>query len=282
MQLTYLSGESGVLNRLIMSLDHLEVEDISSFCRIKKDEHMPNQANFYEVDSFTNLVRIVAHLHFYNQERLLLYRGQNKLYLNKNKQYSFYPSIFRGANGNLNLQPNELERRYDELNKMKDLLKDKLPSKYPIEGTELKDSLIYSIIQHYNLASTPFLDLTHSLQVAYSFGCEGASNHCYIAVFGFPHLKGRQILYKCKPNLINVPLLYHCPPNILRPHFQEASSIGLNIFTDSNRDKSRHDWKKNLVAIIEIPVEDTYRLTEDYLQLNEKPDFIKEVENNLQ
>ena len=135
MQLTYLSGESGVLNRLIMSLDHLEVEDISSFCRIKKDEHMPNQANFYEVDSFTNLVRIVAHLHFYNQERLLLYRGQNKLYLNKNKQYSFYPSIFRGANGNLNLQPNELERRYDELNKMKDLLKDKLPSKYPIEGT---------------------------------------------------------------------------------------------------------------------------------------------------
>jgi len=68
----------------------------------------------------------------------------------------------------------------------------------------------------------------------------------------------------------------------LRPHFQEAYSIGLNIFTDSNRDKSRHDWKKNLVAIIEIPVEDTYRLTEDYLQLNEKPDFIKEVENNLQ
>lgn len=265
-----------------MSLDHSEVEDVSSFCRIKKDEHMPNQANFYEVDSFTNLVRIVAHLHFYNQERLLLYRGQNKLYLNKNKQYSFYPSIFRGANGNLNLQPNELERRCDELNKMKDLLKDKLPSKYPIEGTELKDSLIYSIIQHYNLASTPFLDLTHSLQVAYSFGCKGASNQCYIAVFGFPHLKGRQILYKCKPNLINVPLLYHCPPNILRPHFQEAYSIGLNIFTDNNRDKSRHDWKKNLVAIIEIPVGDTYRLTEDYLQLNEKPDFIKEVENNLQ
>ena len=48
------------------------------------------------------------------------------------------------------------------------------------------------------------------------------------------------------------------------------------------QDKSRHDWKKNLVANIKIPVEDTYRLTEDYLQLNEKPDFIKEVGNNLQ
>ena len=143
-----------------MKFNHPEVEDISSFCRIKEDEHMPNQADFYEVDSFTNLVKIIAHLHFSNRKRLLLYRGQNKLYLNKNKQYSFYPSIFRGkeANRNLNLQPNELKRRFDELNKMKDLLKDKLPSKYPIEGTELKDSLIHSIIQHYNLASTPFLD----------------------------------------------------------------------------------------------------------------------------
>ena len=61
MQLTYLSGESGVLNRLIMNFEHPEVEDISSFCRIKEDEHMPNQAKFYEVDSFTNLVKIVAH-----------------------------------------------------------------------------------------------------------------------------------------------------------------------------------------------------------------------------
>lgn len=281
MQLTYLSGESGVLNRLIMNFEHPEVEDISSFCRIKEDEHMPNQAKFYEVDSFTNLVKIVAHLHFSNRKRLLLYRGQNKLYLNKNKQYSFYPSIFRGTDENSNLQSNEYKERYKKLEKAESLLKDKFPSKY-LPAKTLQPSLFYSIIQHYNLASTPFLDLTHSLQVAYSFGCEGVSNQCYIAVFGFPHLKGRQILYKCKPNLINVPLLYHCLPNILRPHFQEAYSIGLNILTDSHRDKSRHDWKKNLVAIIKIPVEDTYRLTEDYLQLNEKPDFIKEVGNNLQ
>ena len=112
MQLTYLSGESGVLNRLIMNFEHPEVEDISSFCRIKEDEHMPNQAKFYEVDSFTNLVKIVAHLHFSNRKRLLLYRGQNKLYLNKNKQYSFYPSIFRGTDENSNLQSNEYKERY--------------------------------------------------------------------------------------------------------------------------------------------------------------------------
>ena len=96
-----------MLNRLIMNFEHPEVEDISSFCRIKEDEHMPNQAKFYEVDSFTNLVKIVAHLHFSNRKRLLLYRGQNKLYLNKNKQYSFYPSIFRGTDENSNLQSNE-------------------------------------------------------------------------------------------------------------------------------------------------------------------------------
>ena len=79
-----------------MNFEHPEVEDISSFCRIKEDEHMPNQAKFYEVDSFTNLVKIVAHLHFSNRKRLLLYRGQNKLYLNKNKHIHFTRQYFGG------------------------------------------------------------------------------------------------------------------------------------------------------------------------------------------
>ena len=143
MQLTYLSGESGVLNRLIMNFEHPEVEDISSFCRIKEDEHMPNQAKFYEVDSFTNLVKIVAHLHFSNRKRLLLYRGQNKLYLNKNKQYSFYPSIFRGTDENSNLQSNEYKERYKKLEKAESLLKDKFPSKYKGDKTKC-DKLSYS------------------------------------------------------------------------------------------------------------------------------------------
>lgn len=263
-----------------MRFNYPNLKDISSFCSLKEDEHMPNQAKFYEVDSFTNLVKIVAHLHFSNQKRLLLYRGQNKLYLNKNEQYSFYPSIFRGANGNLNLQSNEYKKRYKKLEKVESLLKDKFPSEY-LPAKILRTSLFYSIIQHYKLTSTPFLDLTHSLQVAYSFGCERALNQCYIAVFGFPHLKGRQILYKSKDSFVNVPLLYHCPPNILRPHFQEAYSIGLNILTDSNRDKSRHDWKKNLVAIIELPVNEIYQLNEEYLQLKEEPDFIRDLKISI-
>ncbi len=96
-----------------------------------------------------------------------------------------------------------------------------------------------------------------------------------MAVLGFPHLVGRKILYKSNPDIINIPLLFHCSPEALRPHFQEAYSIGLNILTDSNKDKCSNDWKKNLVAIIEIPVKDEYQLGKEYLQLEEEADFIK-------
>ena len=216
------------------------------------------------------------------QIQLKLYRGQNKLYLNQNKQYSFYPSIFRGHHNpeSLNLKPNELKERFDKLEKTKELLEKKFPAKY-LPAPKLKTSLFYSIIQHYELAPTPFLDLTHSLQVAYSFGCLNNSDKCYIAVFGFPHLIGRQILYKLNPNIVNIPLLFCCPPETLRPHFQEAYSIGLNLLTDSNKNKCSNDRKKNLVAVIEVPVEEKYQLSEDYLQLRETPDFIKELRDLL-
>ncbi len=262
-----------------MKFKHPNPKDVSSFASLQNDGHIPNNAKFYKVNSFIDLVKIVAHLHFSNQNNLLLYRGQKKLYLNQNKQYSFYPSIFRGSNENSSLKPGELKERFDKLDKIKDSLEKVFPQKY-LPKSESKTSLFYSIIQHYELASTPFLDLTHSLQVAYSFGCLGNSSKCYVAVFGFPHLIGREILYKSKPNIVNIPLLFHCPPETLRPHFQEAYSIGLNIPTDSNKDKYSNDWKKNLVAIIEIPVKDEYQLGEEYLQLKEKPDFIRDLKGH--
>lgn len=259
-----------------MEFEYPNSKDVSSFASLQKDEHMPNNAKFYKVNSFIDLIKIVAHLHFNNQNHLLLYRGQNKLYLNQNKVYSFYPSIFRGTNKNLSLKSNELKERFDKLDEIKNILENIFPPKY-LPKSNLKTSLLYSVIQHYELAYTPFLDLTHSLQVAYSFGCLNNSNKCYVAVFGFPHLIGRKILYKSNPNIVNIPLLFHCPPEMLRPHFQEAYSIGLNILMNDNVSKSRHDQRKNLVAIIEIPVKDEYQLGKKYLQLEEKPDFLKNL-----
>lgn len=260
-----------------MEFKYPKETDISSFASLQKDENMPNNAKFYSVNSFTDLVKVVAHLHFNNQDRLLLYRGQNKLYLNQKNQYSFYPSIFRGPNKNLGLKPNELKKRFDELEKVEK----SFPKKY-LPDPKLKTSLFYSIIQHYELASTPFLDLTHSLQVAYSFGCLDNLDKCYIAVFGFPHLVGRQILYKSNPNIVNIPLLFCCPPETLRPHFQEAYSVGLNAPTDCSKNKCLNDRKKNLVAIIEVPVDEKYQLGKEYLQLEEIPDFIATLKNSLQ
>ncbi len=106
-----------MINRfIIMKFQYPTSKDVSSCASLRKDRHIPNGAKFYKVNSFIDLVKIVAHLHFKNQNHLLLYRGQNKLYLNQNKQYSFYPSIFRGTNKNLSLKTNEFVTDFFDVN----------------------------------------------------------------------------------------------------------------------------------------------------------------------
>lgn len=258
--------------------------DIKDFCKIVETEaeHLPsNGSRFYEVDSFENLVKLVAYIQYCNKEYLLLFRGQGKLYTNKRGYYSFYPTIFRRIEDDelTSLHPGELHERENELENTVCKLKQHLPNTYH------ETILLYSIIQHYELYKTPLLDLTRSLQVAYSFGRRNQKekSSCYIVVFGFPHLQGTEILYKTKPNIINVPLLSNCPPEFLRPHFQEAHAICLNLITCKNQDKCKHDQKRNLVAIIKVngnQSDNKYCLNDEYLQLNNEPGCITLCRSN--
>lgn len=269
--------------------------DIKDFCKIVETEaeHLPsNGSRFYEVESFEALVKLVAHLRFTNRDYLLLFRGQEELYKNQDDYYSFYPSIFRGSEKRSRFMPNEFNSNKERLEKAKNLLQEQQEIKRHMDtwderGKEQKKkSLLYSIIQHYELAKTPLLDLTHSLQVACSFGYKNKNNtYCFIAVFGLPHLEGTHILYKKKPSIINIPLLHNCPPDILRPHFQEAYSIGLNFFPLQKLKKKGHDLKKYLTAIIKVKLDDSnkkkYCLDKDYLQLKQDkiPSYIAHVNN---
>ena len=260
-----------------------DYKDIKNICTEIEDEHvhMPAGRKFYEVQSFEKLIELVAHLRFCNREQLLLFRGQNKLYMNRNGAYSFYPSIFRGEQDDelVPLRPGKLAERYSKLQDIHESLKNYLPLDYQ------DNALVYGIIQHYKLTETPVLDLTRSLQVAFSFGRDfkGKAMDCYIAIFGYPLLQGNQILYRKKPNIINIPLLSFCPPEFLRPHFQEAHAVCLNIITYKNKDKCRHDQRKNLVAIVKLKYNrsDTkYQLDKKYLRLYEEPNIIKQFKNN--
>jgi hypothetical protein len=51
------------------------------------------------VETFSDLVKKIATLSFHNKDHLLFFRGQKRDHLNRKKNSSFYPSIYRTKNG---------------------------------------------------------------------------------------------------------------------------------------------------------------------------------------
>ena len=48
----------------------------------------------------------------------------------------------------------------------------------------------WAILQHYEVCSTPLLDVTHSLQSALSFAIGDGASEGYLFVLALPHLTG--------------------------------------------------------------------------------------------
>ena len=265
-------------------------EDIKKICTEIEDENgqIPAGRKFYEVQSFEKMVKLVAHLRFCNRKYLLLFRGQHNISYPGNK-YAFLPSIYRDIK-----DLKELETRKAKLEEAVTLLKKQKAIREYLklltqERKDIELPLLYSIIQHHGITATPLLDLTHSLQVAYSFGVlDLATPECFVAVFAYPHLQGNDIYYTSTTEIINVPLLYYCPPRILRPYFQEAYAVGRNVIPFEIEPEDLHDQSKNLVAIIKIvnpknaKGQNKYRFSKKYLQLKNSPKYINSVKKSIQ
>ena len=137
------------------------------------------------VNSFRELVEIVAKFSYHNKDHLLFYRGQRSDYKNKAGGSSFYPNIYRDDY----LQAREVSHRFDILEGASKALID-LFEDHKVEGRkDLKRRKLiqWSILQHYEVCLTPLLDFTHSLRVACSFACMNNPNdYAFVFAFGFP------------------------------------------------------------------------------------------------
>lgn len=120
---------------------------------------------FY-VDDYRALVQHVARLSYANRNHLVFFRGQDKDYESKAGGSTLYPAIYRGDN----LPTAELEVRFRQLEVAGQTLLT-LFKEDKIEGTRdiARKYVQWSILQHYEVAATPLLDVTHSLRVACSF-----------------------------------------------------------------------------------------------------------------
>jgi hypothetical protein len=205
----------------------------------------------FPVATFRELVEHTAKLSFKNKDHLMFFRGQSTDYKNKAGNSSFYPSIFRGDY----LPIRELTNRFDILEGASKALVD-LFENQKIEGykdLKRRKAVQWSILQHYEVCHTPYLDFTHSLRVACSFAImESKEEFAHIFAFGLPYLTNR-ISVNSEHDLVNVRLLSICPPTALRPYFQEGYLAGTDDITTNFEAKTELDFNNRLLAKFRIP-----------------------------
>ena len=178
------------------------------------------------VDTYSKLVEKVARLSFHNKDYLLFYRGQKKEHLNRSKNSSFYPSIYR-TQPNENLTPDILENRFWFLqNACQKLIEKFEENNFDIKELKKRPFIQWSILQHYEVCGTPLLDLTQSIRAAASFALLGnKEKNGYFYVFGLPYVSNR-ISRNSEHEIVNIRLLNICPPEAIRPYFQEGFLVG--------------------------------------------------------
>ncbi|MEJ2092577.1 MAG: FRG domain-containing protein [Syntrophobacterales bacterium] len=144
----------------------------------------------------------------------------------------------------------EMDIRFDRLSRASQRLSDYLETE-GLEGyqdVKRRRYIQWSIIQHYEVCPTPFLDLTHSLRVACSFAFLDAEDFDpYVFVFGLPYMTNR-ISINSEHDIINVRLLSICPPDAFRPYYQEGYLVGTDEITNEYTDKTELDFNRRLIA----------------------------------
>jgi hypothetical protein len=209
------------------------------------------KADAFPVRTFRQLMEHVARLAYANRDELLFFRGQNKDYQSRVGGTTLYPAIYRGDA----IPARELRHRFDLLDQAARLLVERFRSAGVDGHKELRQKryIQWSVLQHYEVADTPLLDITHSLRVACSFAqLHSTDSDCFVFVLGLPYLTNR-ISINSEHDVVNIRLLSICPPAALRPYFQEGYLAGTADVMAEFDSKTELDFRNRLIAKFAIP-----------------------------
>lgn len=183
----------------------------------------------HTVSTFEELAHCIARLAVYNPRLFPLFRGQTKDYLDAKGGTMLYPSIFRKRP---RITKKTVQSRFAYLKAAVNTLKrDRDLSCAPLAA---HTEMWWSLLQHYELAPTPLLDVTQNLRMAATFAlcerdCSGADwRHLpegFVYVLGLPHAPAC-LSHMVDEEMVLIRLQSVCPPAALRPHFQEGFLVG--------------------------------------------------------
>jgi len=174
----------------------------------------------YRVESYRKLVEEIANVTLWNKEYEMFYRGQTTDYKDKNGKSVIYPTICRpgkkeGGDYKASIRQEEVKQRYQVLNDLIDF--------YDRRRNKL-DEYYYSLFQHYEVHTTPFIDITQSIRTAATFALRGCDIG-YLYVFGLPYPNG-SISHYIDSEIVLVKLQNVSPSDAFRPRYQEGYLVG--------------------------------------------------------
>jgi hypothetical protein len=184
----------------------------------------------FPVRTFQDLVHCVAELSAANPRVYPLFRGQNRDYLNSAGGSMLYPSLFRLPPGKERLSRTVIKQRFRFLSKAIAAVRSRVqihPWQSPLS---VHLEFWVALLQHYQLAATPLIDLTQSLRLAATFALSDSNGWAtrdsgYLFVLGLPNAPAC-LAPMVDEQMLLVRLQSVCPPRALRPHFQEGFLVG--------------------------------------------------------
>jgi hypothetical protein len=215
------------------------------------------------VNSFPDLVELVAKISYNNPEYALFYRGQPEDFTVSSHGSTIMPSLYRlnGVGRRTKKSKRLVDRNFSSLKEAEEYLVKGFQEVAHDGIGRLRQfsEVCWAILQHYEVTPTPLLDLTTSLRVACSFATEYGTRDGVLMVLGMPHPHG-SISYYVEEQLCNLRLLSICPPDVVRPYYQEGYAAGTFPTRDSNVRSSSHDFARLLIA--------KFQLSEDFWTTN--------------
>jgi hypothetical protein len=193
-------------------------------CQVARNSAV-RQGPGHRVGSYLELATKIAELQFLNRDHVLLFRGQGADHRNVKHNSSLKPTLFRGGRGNPDRAT--LVARFSALVRAEQVLIAEYAKARLLGVERLKRHRIlrWSILQHYEVCTTPLLDVTQSLRIAASFASLTETGTAFLYVLGVPNLSGA-ITASAEAGLQIVRLSSVCPPSAVRPHIQEGYLLG--------------------------------------------------------
>ncbi len=224
-----------------------------------------NSGKLIKIKTYSELLAKISELSINYPEYVLYYRGQTKEYFNSKNEFTLLPSLYRPDKRSV---PDLEDSLITSTKELKSMINSNKIAKN--EYLKNKKMVLWSLLQHYEICGTPFLDVTDSLITACSFATLGENNKAYLYVLALPYLSNR-ITIDTENDIILIRLLSVSPTEAKRPYYQNGYVVATDNITSDYDSKEQLDFNRRVIARFEFENtpkfwDNTFRpLKEDYL-----------------